>query len=638
MQSLLLAGTVDMWRVMMALRSGQIAESTWALDVLSVLIYDDSTASAFSLSGLQGLLETLVEHMRRSLISVFGKEFEDLETTASVEIGTDLRAINILEEDGETNCKEPRKFIPPTSHVVKTKTGNKRVRLEFVTDTDGCFQDVFLSRDCVQASKVDWSSGSGHSTNHIVTSFLPDNSSNFESKQFFGRSVTRISSDKSDRSPASKVCNAEHGNQLEAVEGIVKQEPCADKTNDPSWNASSNEVGMDSLPLVAIEDCSSKNERKVNPNQLNSWLDERLFGNLNGLPFSFSQMDSIQGLNSEANEEVFEPDVSPFCQLTASQLELSRRCICISNILRNLALVSGNENEMSKHGGLMRLLAHLSLLHHKHRPPHQTNRSNRLENCLSAACDVVDPQPDSQEECEPSSHEWWWETLTHLRENSLVILACISGHLDLAVFPQEICFPLLEGLLHWSICRSAEALDPHNGSAISLQRIVLEALCKLCVKRSNVDLLIATPPFSRIVHFLVTLVELTGDRHTQVVREFALGLLSHVVQADSSVARALALERQTVCLLLEFIEDVERQARLVSNMHGVEALQDNPEMIGTSVDMVCRAADILRHLALVAENGPILARYRSRLLQLVMSQILDCRVTAILAEVLGASC
>lgn len=37
---------VEAWRIMMALRSGLLAESCWALDVLNILLFDDSSVSS----------------------------------------------------------------------------------------------------------------------------------------------------------------------------------------------------------------------------------------------------------------------------------------------------------------------------------------------------------------------------------------------------------------------------------------------------------------------------------------------------------------------------------------------------------------------------------------------------------------
>ena len=47
-------GQVDPWRLMMSLKSGQLAESTWALDVLTILLYDDVSVQYFHMSHLPG--------------------------------------------------------------------------------------------------------------------------------------------------------------------------------------------------------------------------------------------------------------------------------------------------------------------------------------------------------------------------------------------------------------------------------------------------------------------------------------------------------------------------------------------------------------------------------------------------------
>lgn len=38
---------------MMSLKSGLLAESTWALDTINILLYDDSTVASFNLSQVQ---------------------------------------------------------------------------------------------------------------------------------------------------------------------------------------------------------------------------------------------------------------------------------------------------------------------------------------------------------------------------------------------------------------------------------------------------------------------------------------------------------------------------------------------------------------------------------------------------------
>ncbi|XP_010725996.1 AT-rich interactive domain-containing protein 1A-like, partial [Meleagris gallopavo] len=42
-------GSPEAWRVMMSLKSGLLAESTWALDTITVLLHDDSSVASFEL-------------------------------------------------------------------------------------------------------------------------------------------------------------------------------------------------------------------------------------------------------------------------------------------------------------------------------------------------------------------------------------------------------------------------------------------------------------------------------------------------------------------------------------------------------------------------------------------------------------
>jgi len=120
----------------------------------------------------------------------------------------------------------------------------------------------------------------------------------------------------------------------------------------------------------------------------------------------------------------------------------------------------------------------------------------------------------------------------------------------------------------------------------------------------------------------------------QVLREFSINLLYYLSAADSGVARTIALSDMTVALLLGFIEQAEQNAMVVAQQHGVNALRDNPDSMGTSLDMLRRAASTLGNLSKHPDNIPLFLRQEQRLLALVMSQILDQGVASILSNVL----
>lgn len=316
-------------------------------------------------------------------------------------------------------------------------------------------------------------------------------------------------------------------------------------------------------------------------------------------------------------------DEAPLSVAEGWQDELAKRCICVSNIIRGLSFVPGNDSEMARHPGLVLILGKLVLLHHEHPKRKRMPPTYQREEERGLAC---------------SKDEWWWDCLGALRENTLVTLANISGQLDLSIYPESICLPILDGLLHWMVCPSAEAQDPFctaNGfSSLTPQRLVLECLCKLSIQDSNVDLLLATPPFSRQERLFATLVRHVGERKSQVCREMAVAVLSNLAQGDPTAARAVALQKGSVGALISFLEDSVAMAQYQQSPHSLLHMGHPTHPEPPSINMMCRAAKALLAMAQVEENRPEFVLYESRLLDISLSSVLNSGVAAILCEVL----
>lgn len=323
-------------------------------------------------------------------------------------------------------------------------------------------------------------------------------------------------------------------------------------------------------------------------------------------------------------DEPHSKDETPLSTLSDWQDSLARRCICVSNIVRSLSFVPGNDLELSKHPGLLLLLGRLVLLHHRHPERKQ------------APVTYEKDEEDEGVSCERD--EWWWDCLEVLRENCLVTLANISGQLDLSIYPESICLPLLDGLLHWAVCPSAEALDPFptlgpHGS-LSPQRLVLETLSKLSIQDNNVDLILATPPFSRLEKLYGSLVRLVGERKVAVCREMAVILLANLAQGDSLAARAIAVQKGSVGNLLGFLEDSLAATQYQQSQSSLLQMQGGPQFEPTSVDMMRRAARALHALAKVEENHSEFTLYESRLLDISMSPLMNSLVSQVICDVL----
>lgn len=317
-------------------------------------------------------------------------------------------------------------------------------------------------------------------------------------------------------------------------------------------------------------------------------------------------------------------DEAPLCTTSAWQDSLAKRCLCISNIVRNLSFIPGNDLDMSRHPALVLLLGKLLLLHHQHpernRSPPNFQRDEQQERGLSSC-----------------KEEWWWECLSVLRENAMVTLANISGQLDLSNYPDTICLPILSGLLHWMVCPSAEAQDPFPSAAphsqLTPQRLVLECLCKLSILGDNVDLLLATPPFSRQEKLFTILVRYVGQRKAQVYREMAVAVLAHLAQGDPTAARAIAMQKSCVGNLVGFLEDGVSMAQYQQNPHSLLHM-GHPPMDPPSINMMCRAAKGLLAMAKVEENKTEFVLFENRLLDLSISSVLNPGVVAVICQVL----
>jgi hypothetical protein len=291
----------------------------------------------------------------------------------------------------------------------------------------------------------------------------------------------------------------------------------------------------------------------------------------------------------DLEDECYTRDEASLYLVSESQDSLARRTLSICNIIRNLTFVPGNDAEFGKCVPFLSLMGKLILLHHEHplksrlkleqqQQQQQQQEQNPMEITTPtpgeeeedgllvvaslgspAAVSTVDIDSDSCTSL-AAEGEWWWDYVHHLREHVLVMIANISGQMDLSQFSEEISRPILDGLLHWAVCPAAYGQDPfptlNPGATLSPQRLAIEALCKLSVIQGNVDLLLATPPYSRIERLSGLLCRSLCRTEEQVMREFSLNLLYYLSAADTGVARTIAVQNPCISLLISFIEQV----------------------------------------------------------------------------------
>ena len=643
--------SVEAWRLIMCLKSGLLAESTWALDILSVLLHDDSTVLYFGLQHMPGMLEVLLEHYKRYLSEIFDGLFDDTQIGYDSKQSNkqiDNRLVNgsdktpklwyelnrdLCESDSEEEysdderCSTPKKQnIPSEEQLVLLNTTNltfksrngkpvkiKRARSLFIDDPDKKWDPV---RNGFTGGTDHWTTGGGESTAHIQTHFESD-----ENYVRFVR-VMKKNRKRSRNCSFSWKMTAEDKNELKTINELL------DKSEDKPLETKNNILKKSDIKVEEDINCETKetNDNNVNNSDKESTKSE-------DLKFPRIRDSDLERFNKRNNSEEFEEESydmeEPAVHVGQDyQDSLTRRCICLSTLIRNLSFVPGNDENMSKHPGLLLVMSRLLLLHHSH-----ISKKRNFERSIE---DELFASEDREKNEKIVEKEWWWDVLHTIRENTLVTIANLSGQLDLSPYPEQISLPFLDGLLHWAVCPSSYAQDtlPSANYYLSPQRLAFESLSKLSILDSNVDLMLATPPWSRIDKLYNNLARSLSRHEDQTIREFSVVLLSNLSAADSSSARAIALTGCAIPLLISFVEQAEQSALQVANSQGINALRENPELMGTTLDMVRRSASTLRCLSRVPDNRQLFLQYQQRLLALVMSQILDQGVAGIIADVI----
>lgn len=573
---------VDAWRIMMALKSGLLAETCWALDILNILLFDDNCIGYFGLQHMPGLLDLLLEHFHRSLSDVFDAPPTDEDPWYAPP-----------RSPTPPPAPRPAAAPPDPAHRVRVISGenytlqSRRRHPVHLRSDDELFapeDEPEDPPDGVQDVLEPWQlSPAPPAAAHLVPCFRAEHLH----LQFARVMPARRRPSPPPPSPAPEPRLA-----------TPPPPPETPRPDSDDLDEQPMDLEPERRPALVVRDPAGVLKRR------------RL---------------------EDYEDECYERDEPSLNLISETRDALARRCIALSNILRGLTFVPGNEVEFSRSGAFLALAGKLLLLHHEHAP-----RAARARAYERAARDDADAAA-----CCSSLRggaEWWWDTLAQLREDALVCCANIAGGVELAGQPEAVARPLLDGLLHWSVCPAAVAGDapPAAGAAspLSPRRLALEALCKLCVTDANVDLVLATPPRGRIAALCAGLARDLCRPERPVVREFAVNLLHYLAGAGEPAAREVARHPPAVAQLVAFIERAEQTALGVANQHGVAALRDNPDAMGTSLDMLRRAAATLLRLARHPDNRPLIRRHERRLLSLVMSQILDQKVAHELADVL----
>lgn len=627
-------GHVEPWRVMMSLKSGLLAESTWALDTLNILLHDDRTVGYFYLKHHHSLLNTLIDHFKITLSAIFSLTFDDTpmyqpghegrkqnsdKTEDKKELFSegmvtdfDIALKNNLLSDEE---QEESKTIVPVSNVFdphEMHLGRSddlgHVRVPSV-DTQLFFPEPDIDLPIMPQSKrkhlednyklqrIDQTPISVLLKRDLIMSQIPLHRN--------GRPL---------RSPRSR--------ERSFLEEVRRRE-------------SVGRADVEGISTAAKESISTSGGSRKDLAPVNHSVRPR-----SDSVFTSPVRTHVPASPTLVEEhEIHHKEQQPLWTVSPSRESLQSRCLCISNILRSLSFIPGNDHEFSQHAGILLVLGKLLLLHHDHLIHSKQKSVPKRPSSLSDEKKIPLGEKLTKHEEKffpPCEDNWWWTCLDGLREDTLVILSNISGQLDLSIFPELISYPIIDGLLHWSVCPSSLATDPlpdtAQVSSLSPQRLVLETLAKMSISEVNVDLILATPPLTRLDLLFSRLGQFIGEKRHPVVRQFALVLLSNLAQGNDASSRQIGQQKMIVILLVQCLEIAEHNACSSSGKLVGGYNPDDPNSL--SVAMLRRAATTLHCLSKIPANRTILLCHRDRILYLCASQYIEPSVSSILMDVL----
>ncbi|CAJ0578245.1 unnamed protein product, partial [Mesorhabditis spiculigera] len=351
-------------------------------------------------------------------------------------------------------------------------------------------------------------------------------------------------------------------------------------------------------------------------------------------PLFYRDATPQEKLSGPIDFEAEVPKRSAIAEPEEALTNVANRALCISNALRSLSFHPAMEKHLAQCGPLLLLLSRFLRLEARQQPFVRLPRLSAVDNDGDEQTDLK--RPLTMSDTDDELYVLRVETASQIREDVLTMLCHISGSLHLYDIPNTIAYNIMDGLLHWATSPLPCATDPRGEGNVSLRNYALEVLCKLCVTESNVDLLCATGPWPRLERLVIILSQLVNMNEETHVREFGIVVLNATVGVSAELCWVAAHQSPAIEHLISFIETADSNMHQVMQQHGMAALRGDPEMMGTSVGMLRRAASLLRQLSRAHNTSRLFAKHQNRLLQFTMSQLMDSRVAGMIADTLFA--
>merc|ERR550517_279647 len=395
---------VEGWRLVMSLRSGLLMESTWALDTLNILLFDDNSVAYFGLGNMPGLLDALIDHWRASLIAVFDvardlemstpktelqrkrkrekvekslqglKWYEKKPTIVEDEAGLGIPDTETLRRGEKVRIlhHQPRDFTVEARFSEKEYQVDEQEEKLFVIDDEREWDTL---TDHVHPGEDLFAYGVGMDTNHIISAdderpHLPfvrilkedPRSNSTDSPKKTLKECGDGSKTDSAVSPSKK-----HGKRVREAWRVLPAKPEPEKVEKEkagekgavcsgvgsNVNGDTNNKNSQPAPaMIKSEQTESAVTVKSEPNNVPSEKESQEKQEKDPLEILREKTGIVvqPGLGFETRwnetvleEENYQPDCASLNLVSDWQDNLGKRAIVASTIFRNLSFVPGNE-------------------------------------------------------------------------------------------------------------------------------------------------------------------------------------------------------------------------------------------------------------------------------------------------------
>lgn len=568
----------------MALRSGLETEAIWAMNALNVLLYDDSNPHP-TLNQMPGLLNVIIEHFWATLSVLFPEEFP-LSGTSS-------------RNSDFSNCD---------SALSLTKSEDRTE-----------LQPIVTARSAEKKNNFTKFSRTGRKV-QLKETEMPETLK----RQLMGEQGTSQDETMTCEYVDSRTKVGLGGGLAERVAERLRSE----------WEFSKAEKKPVFSRHEGVNIWNDQEIPEVVPRVKEDFMEE------DGVPDIFIHRKARESeLSDGPNDfEMRWPQPTALTDKDEVLYRLAMRALSLANIIRGFSFLPGNESQLCKHQGLIFLLGRFLRLLGKEEPLLRTKPAPKQD--LDAPLPPPDPfhiarkKAISLLDSDDSTRLLMVEAANQLRDDAFVILCHLSAHLDLYDMPSNLSFPIYDGILGWCVSSVPEAVDPIPPAATSLRNYCLEIICKMSVLEKNMDMILSTGVWPRIEKFVKLLAKMLSMGEETHNREFAIVILNALCSASEPACFVTALESPAITHLIAFIESSDQNMHQVMSTHGMTTLRDNPELMGTSVGMLRRAACMLKQLVKVPNAHRVFLKHQQRLLQFTMSQLMDSRVAGMIADTL----